>query len=229
MRHKIASADITNYQLIEFIAKTKKPILLSTGAATIEEIGQAVDLIQKFNSDITLMHCVLRYPTQIEFAALDRITILRQQFPTLSIGYSDHTAPSDFPLVQLTAWLLGARVIEKHFTLDKNLPGNDHYHAFDPIDLEKFLTLAKQVVVSRNFNEVDYISSQISAREQARRGIYFKRNIQAGSKVTNEDLISLRPVGQVPSNLFFEIVGSKLNKDVSAYSQPTPDTLQSQC
>jgi sialic acid synthase SpsE len=219
-RHKIASADITNYQLIEAISGKGKPILLSTGAASFEEIDEAVKLIQKKTSDVTLLHCVLRYPTENSSAALDRILELRLRYPDLKVGYSDHTVPTQFPLIQMTAWLLGANVIEKHFTLDKGLPGNDHYHAFDATDLRNFLDQVAIIRESRFFNEQIFIDSQQSAREQARRGLYFSRDLEAGEVVRNEDLISLRPVGSFPSEHLHKVVGAKLKHGVTGFEQP---------
>jgi N-acetylneuraminate synthase len=220
-RHKIASADITNYQLIDAISRKGKPILLSTGAATFGEIDEAVKLISKRTKDLTLLHCVLRYPTENASAALDRIVKLRLRYPGLRVGYSDHTVPTQFPRIQLTAWLLGASVIEKHFTLDKQLPGNDHYHAFDPSDLSNFVNQVSMIRESREFDEEVFIENQQSAREQARRGLYFSRNLKAGEIVKSEDLISLRPVGSFPSEDLFQVVGAKLKKGVLAFEQPS--------
>ncbi len=220
-RHKIASADITNFQLIEAISKAGKPVLLSTGAASIEEITVAVNFISRYNScDLTLLHCVLRYPTERNLAALDRIKLLREKFPKLRVGYSDHTVPTSDYLIQISAWLLGATVIEKHFTLDKNLSGNDHYHAFDPNDVESFLDKIELVQSMRKFNENSFLKVQESARTEARRGLYFKRNLAIGEIIKADDVISLRPVGSCPSEMYFSYLGRTLKVTKSIGSQP---------
>ena len=154
---KVASADITNFPFLEKIAATKKPILLSTGAATIGEIDEALDVIKKVNNKakVILLHCILSYPTKYQDANLKRITHLKKIFPEYEIGYSDHTLPDESMLTVSTAVLLGANVIEKHFTLDKSLPGNDHYHAMDFEDLKRFrknLTLLNQILSKNEKN-----------------------------------------------------------------------------
>ena len=117
------------------MARKNKPILLSTGASTLEEIQKAVETIRELNDkELILMHCVLEYPTPKEHANLYRIRTLKQEFPNLEIGYSDHTKPELGFDVLMSAYLMGAHIIEKHFTLDKLLPGNDHYHAMDVDD-----------------------------------------------------------------------------------------------
>jgi sialic acid synthase SpsE len=137
--YKVASADITNFPLIDLIARKKKPIILSTGASNISEIQDAIAVIQKNGNDqIALLHCILNYPTKNEDANLLMIQGLKKSFPKYTIGYSDHTLPLNNMLSLTTAYILGARIIEKHFTYDKSLPGNDHYHAMDLNDLKIF-------------------------------------------------------------------------------------------
>ncbi|WP_346961699.1 N-acetylneuraminate synthase family protein [Clostridium sp.] len=137
--YKISSSDLTNLPFIEHMAKKQKPIFLSTGAATIGEIESAVNCILKTgNKDIAIMHCVLDYPTANENANLNMIKHLQEVFPGYLLGYSDHTKPDESMLILTTAYENGAVIIEKHFTLDKKLKGNDHYHAMDTEDLRKF-------------------------------------------------------------------------------------------
>ena len=132
---KIASADITNIPLLEKIAKTKKPVLLSTGASSISEIKNAVKIIQKGTNKIVIMHCILSYPTADENASLKMILDLKNKFPKFIIGYSDHTVPDKNMLNATAAYTMGAKVIEKHFTHNKKLKGNDHYHSMNVKDL----------------------------------------------------------------------------------------------
>ena len=125
---KISSSDITNKPFIRILCDFRKPILLSTGAAHLHEIVEAVEWIEEKGNKLALLHCVLNYPTADENAALGMIPALKRHFPQHVIGYSDHTLPQDMHILE-TATLLGARVLEKHFSHDKTLPGNDHYHA----------------------------------------------------------------------------------------------------
>ncbi len=132
---KIASADLTNLPFIRHICSFGTPILLSTGASELWEIAEAVDTIGRCGNPLALMHCVLNYPTDRHSANLGMIVDMRRRFPEVRIGYSDHTVPDPEMSVLTTAVLLGASILEKHFTHDKTLPGNDHYHAMDEADL----------------------------------------------------------------------------------------------
>ena len=134
---KISSSDLTNRPFIEFMCDFKKPIIMSTGAASLAEIAEAVSWIEAKGNPLALLHCVLNYPTMDENAALGMIPALVRHFPQHVIGYSDHTLPNDMKVLEV-ATLLGAQILEKHFSHDKTLPGNDHYHAMDYKDLQLF-------------------------------------------------------------------------------------------
>ncbi|MDY7029045.1 MAG: N-acetylneuraminate synthase family protein, partial [Spirochaetota bacterium] len=143
---KIASADITNLPLLKKIGSTGKPVLISTGASNTDEIDAAVDILRNAGTeDIVLMHCVLNYPTKDGDAHLKMIAGLKDRYPGHMIGYSDHTVPDADMTCLTTAWLIGAKVIEKHFTFDKTLPGNDHYHAMDADDMKILLKKINQI------------------------------------------------------------------------------------
>ena len=131
---KISSSDITNKPFIEYISGFGKPVILSTGAANLDEIADAIGWIEWNDVSVALLHCVLNYPTTEANANLSMISGLKDVYPDNVVGYSDHTEPSDLKILEI-ATLLGAEIIEKHFTHDKTLPGNDHYHAMDLDDL----------------------------------------------------------------------------------------------
>ena len=135
--YKISSSDLTNKPFIQHICQFNKPIILSTGASHHHEIIEAVSWINEYKNPLALLHCVLNYPTPDENANLGMISSLVDAFPKNIIGYSDHTLPKDMRSCEI-ATLLGAKIIEKHFTHDKTLPGNDHYHAMDKEDLKIF-------------------------------------------------------------------------------------------
>lgn len=192
--HKIASADITNFALLRKMGGFGKPVLLSTGASSKDEIRQAIIILEERGAaDITLLHCVLSYPTKINKANLIRIHSLKKDFPGFSIGYSDHTK---FDLdVLKTSWLLGAEVIEKHFTLDKSLKGNDHYHAFDPEDLKVVKKEFQKLVTILGNTDTYYGNDEEIARRNARRGVYLNRDVFQGELMTYNDVCFLRPLG----------------------------------
>jgi len=192
-RHKIASADITNIELLEAVGASKKPVLLSTGASNITEINQAVSILQKAGaSGITLLHCVLNYPTAIEQAKLWKIKALRSKYPALKVGYSDHTRYC--PEILTTAWILGAVVIEKHFTLNRSLKGNDHYHAAEPSDIAALLSIFNRISAGIGREETNWHGpAEDKARRYARRGVYLVKDIIAGNPIKGEDVAFLRP------------------------------------
>jgi sialic acid synthase SpsE len=213
---KIASADITNIPLIEHIARKKKPIFLSTGAATSEEIKEAVSAIEgEGNTEIAIMHCVLNYPTQYQHANLLAIQHLRSMFSEYIIGYSDHTLPDAQMLVLTTAYSLGARVIEKHFTLNKSLPGNDHYHAMDPQDLRIVVNNLRFVRGTLGKGEKD-IQNELAARTHARRSIVARVDIAKGTRVTEDSVICKRPGTGISPRFLSSVIGRTTKTDIKA-------------
>ena len=145
--YKISSSDLNNLGFIEYIAQKNKLILLSVGASDEKEIDRAVSVIKSHNDrKPVLLHCVLEYPTPVDHAHINRIKALQSKYADLEIGYSDHTKPEREFQALCAAYCVGARVVEKHFTLDKNLKGNDHYHAMDPNDVRAIL---------KRFDELD--------------------------------------------------------------------------
>ena len=170
--YKISSSDLSNIPFIEYQAKKNKPILLSVGASDLDEIKEAVAAIRNYNNKkIVLLHCVLEYPTPYEHANLNKIVSLKKEFKDLVIGYSDHTKPDECVDVIKTAYNLGALVIEKHFTLDKTLKGNDHYHAMDTNDARKIILGIDFIDKIRGSYEVKCLKSENISRENARRSI----------------------------------------------------------
>jgi sialic acid synthase SpsE len=207
---KIASADITNLPLLRRVAALGKPVLLSTGASTLAEIDMAVAELKAAGcASLALLHCVLNYPTPYELAHLNMIHGLARAFPQYLIGYSDHTPPDPSMLILTAAYLKGARVIEKHFTFDKSLPGNDHYHAMDVTDLKRFkenLALLKQAEGS---DHKAPLPEEAPARRNARRSIVLKRALPKGTIITEEVLICLRPAFGISPIHWDEIIGKE--------------------
>ena len=208
---KISSSDITNYPLIEKIAATKKPIILSTGASTMKEIDAAFNLIKKKNKNISLLHCILNYPTKRHNANLNMIECLKNF--NVPIGISDHTLAKDSHDILVYAYLKGVKIIEKHFTNDKSKPGNDHFHSFNKQDLiiyNKKIDDLNKVLGSK---KKSFLKSEIISRKNARRGLFYNKNLKKGHKIRSVDLIALRPnIGISPEN-YKKILGKKLKFD----------------
>lgn len=213
--YKISSSDLTNIPFIKYIASKNKPILLSTGASTLAEIKQAVDAIEEVSTvDIAIMHCVLSYPTSYEDANLLMIKDLEEYFPDYEIGYSDHTKPDENMAVLTTAYNYGATILEKHFTLDKTLQGNDHYHAMDPQDVAKFRDNVRFLAQINGMKNKQPLICESSARKEARRSIVASRDIKKGEEISDEDLTFKRPgTGIYPSRID-EVIGKVAKEDI---------------
>ena len=143
--YKISSSDLTNIPFIEYMCKKGKPVILSVGASHEDEIDRAVSLIRSYGNKLVLMHCVLEYPTPYEHANLGRILALQKKYNDCVIGYSDHTKPEKTYDIQKTAFLLGAKMIEKHFTLDKEMDGPDHKASLNPEELKQMVVAIRHI------------------------------------------------------------------------------------
>lgn len=212
--YKISSSDITNLPFIEYLCSFGKPIILSTGAAYLHEICEAVEWIEARGNKLALLHCVLNYPTADENAALGMIPALQRIFPQHLIGYSDHTLPHDMQILE-TATLLGARILEKHFSHDKTLPGNDHYHAMDKTDLRRFYDRIRKVLASIGPLEVRALPDEEPARKHARRSLVTARNIAKGESISGADLTWKRPAHGISPRHFPEVIGMKARRDLA--------------
>jgi sialic acid synthase SpsE len=213
--YKISSSDITNRPFIEHIANLKKPIILSTGASTLAEIEEAVSWIETCgNSQIALLHCILNYPTENMNANLGMITGLQKKFPNYIVGYSDHTLPNEMKVCEIAA-LLGSQIIEKHFTHDKTLPGNDHYHAMDKHDLIAFRHVLDRNTEIIGMSEVTSLESENISRNNARRSLVAAKSMKAGHKITLEDLTFKRPASGVSPKFIYEVIGKEIIGNVA--------------
>lgn len=196
---KIASGDITNVPLLRRVGRTGKPVLLSTGASTIDEIGEALDILDGAGAGVVaVLQCTLAYPTPTEFAAVGALHELAAAFPGRPLGYSDHTVPPDSFAVIAAAYALGARVIETHFTLDRTRPGNDHYHALDPADLARLVRELDRLRIVIGPPRKHVLEVEQAARVGARRSVVSRVQIQRGTPLSQELLDVKRPGGGVP-------------------------------
>ena len=217
-QYKIASADITNYKLLRHIASKGKPMLISTGAASFSEVHAAVQIVRDIsNIKISLLHCVLNYPTPPENASLNRISKLIEEFPGIEIGYSDHTKPIDSVQALQIALDLGATIFEKHYTWNEDGFGNDHYHSFNESKAREVISILNKSQILRKFTEEKFLKEQDLARKFARRGLYASRDLSAGDELVDADLIPLRPpigVEGFSGDEIDVVLGSKLVTDI---------------
>lgn len=211
---KISSSDITNKPFIEYICSFGKPVILSTGASGLEEVQDAVNWIKPFNVPLALLHCVLNYPTPDKNANLGMILGLKEAFPDNIIGYSDHTLPKDMKVCEM-ATMLGSVIIEKHFTHDKTLPGNDHYHAMDKEDLKIFNANMNVTFEILGGFKIEALADEDKAREHARRSLVAKRNIPKGKVIEKEDLTFKRPAHGISPKYIDDVVGKVAKVDIA--------------
>jgi sialic acid synthase SpsE len=213
---KIASADITNYPLLKKIAQKKKITFLSTGASNLKEIEEAITVLKKNGSPlIVLLHCILNYPTKDSLANLKMISCLSSKFKNYIIGYSDHTLPNKNMDSLTTAYLLGAKVLEKHFTINKKKVGNDHYHSMDYLDLLKLNNKIKFLNTLIGNSKIKRpIKEEEKSRKHARRSIVVQKFIKKEEKITEEKITSKRPgTGISPMN-WLKVIGRKTSKNL---------------
>ena len=202
---KISSSDITNLPFISYICKFGKPIILSTGASTVWEIQQAVEVINEFGNPLSLLHCILNYPTLDENANLGMILDQKIKFPEAVAGYSDHTLPRNMEMLKI-ATLLGAVILEKHFTFDKSLPGNDHYHAMDKEDLKYFFKDMDRIfMLIGNFKKKP-LPSEEKAIHNARRSLVVKRKIMSGETINYDHLTYKRPASGISPRYINDVI-----------------------
>lgn len=213
--YKISSSDLSNIPFVKHIGSKGKPVYMSVGAAFLSEVDEAVRALKEVGcKDIVIFHCVLSYPTDPKDANLEIIETLKKDFPDVRVGFSDHVAPDDTMMTLATAYMLGAEVIEKHFTLDKTLPGNDHYHAGDPNDFKKAIKNFVWIDTVLGSKEKTVLDCEIVPRREARRSLVLTRNMKAGEVIKAEDLMPKRP-GTGISPKFTEIViGRKVLMDL---------------
>ncbi len=159
------------------------------------------------------MHCVLNYPTKNKNANISTIREIAKKFPDCLTGYSDHTLPENMDTC-LYAWILGAKLIEKHFTHDKTLKGNDHYHAMDKSDLKLFWKKVKQAQSLLGQEKITSIPSEESARRNARRSLVALKSIPRGKKIANSDLTWKRPAHGISPSEIKNVIGKKAKIDI---------------
>jgi pseudaminic acid synthase len=207
--YKIASFEITDYELIRYTASKMRPIIISTGIATIDEIQDAVDICRSVgNNDIVLLKCTSSYPAPLEEGNLKTIPNLAQTFGVIS-GFSDHTLGSVAPIVAVT---LGAKVIEKHFILDKSIGGADAEFSMDKNEFADMIKAIRDT--EKLLGKIDYsMSNKKSKNRRFSRSLYVVKDIKKGEIFTQENIRSVRPgYGMHPKHLN-EILGKSAQKD----------------
>lgn len=207
---KIPSGEVTNYPYLVEIAKTGKPVVMSTGMCELQEIDEAIGVLKNNGtSDITLLHCNTQYPTPYEDVNLRAMETLRNRYK-VKVGYSDHTKGIEVPIAAVA---LGAEVIEKHFTLDKNLPGPDHKASLEPKELAAMVSSIRNIEEALGSPNKTVSDSERENIAIARKSIVAAKNIKKGEVLTIDNLTTKRPGTGISPMRWNEVLGSKAIRD----------------
>lgn len=210
---KIGSGEITWLEMIEYTAKKGIPIMLATGDATMSEIDEAVRTIEKTgNKDLVLMQCITNYPSKIDSANVNVLKTYQSAFGCLT-GYSDH---SPGHVVALASTVIGGRVIEKHFTLNKKDKGPDHPHSMEPDEFKFMVDSIREVERAMGSSRKEVVAEEGETVFVQRRCLYAKNDLVAGQKITAEDITVLRPALGIPPKFKNTIIGKSVNKNIPA-------------
>lgn len=194
-QYKVSSGDLTNKPLLQYIAKTGKKILLSTGMSTLSEVEEAVGWIREVNNeDIVLFHCTSNYPAAYESVNMNALLTLKQVFP-FPVGYSDHTAGIEIAMMAVS---MGATVIEKHVTLSKEMEGPDHKASIEPHELANMVRSIRHIEKAFGTSEKQPTTSELSTRDIARKSLVFAKDMKKGQTLEIADLMCKRPGTGIP-------------------------------
>lgn len=207
---KIPSGEITNVPYLEEIATYKKKIILSTGMSSLEEIGFALNILRENGAnDISVLHCNTEYPTPFEDVNLKAMITIRDVFD-VEVGYSDHTVGIEIPIAAVA---MGAKIIEKHFTIDKNMEGPDHKASLEPLELKNMVSAIRNIEKSMGDGVKKPSPSELKNKDIARKSIVAIKAIKCGERFTKENLGVKRPGYGISPIKWKEIIGTIANKD----------------
>ena len=207
---KIPSGEITNYPYLVAIAKLHEPVILSTGMSTLEEVESAVSVLKENGAgELTLLHCTTQYPTPYEDVNLRAMLTLKEKFG-VEVGYSDHTPGIEVPVAAVA---MGASVIEKHFTLDKNMEGPDHKASLEPAELLAMVESIRHIEIALGNGVKQPVPMEIENQKVVRKSIVAARDIKAGEVFTEENITTKRPGTGINPMKWNEVLGTKAMRD----------------
>lgn len=187
---KVASRDLTNLPLLHALAETKIPMIISTGMGGQKEIDEALKVITKYNNDISILHCVSQYPTEYDKVNLKTIPFLKSMYPEYEIGYSDHTIGISTPLAAIA---LGAKIIEKHITIDRGMKGTDQAGSLGIDGIYRMIRDIRNLDLSMGVEDIFIEESVKKAREKLERSIATNKSLEKGHVITENDIHLLSP------------------------------------
>ena len=212
--YKVPSGEITNLPYLRHIGRMGKPVILSTGMATLKEVEDAINVLRESGTpkgEITVLHCNTSYPTPMEDVNLKGMLTIRDELE-VKVGYSDHTLGIEIPIASVA---MGASVIEKHFTLDRGMEGPDHKASLDPCELKAMVNAIRNIENALGDGVKRPSSSEMKNKSVARKSIVAARDILEGEILTKEDLVAKRPGTGISPMKWDEIIGTIAQRDFS--------------
>lgn len=221
---KIPSGEIINHPFLKEVAKKNKDTILSTGMSNLSEIEEAINIFEeeeKFNKEVLILHCTTNYPTPYNEVNLNAMLTIKSAFKR-SVGYSDHTLGIEVPIA---ATALGAKIIEKHFTLDKNMKGPDHKASLEPIELRKMIKSIRNIEYSLGNGIKKANESELRIMNEVRKSLVINRSMKKGEKIQESDLSTKRPSKGISPKYFDLVVGRELKENIVAETLLTWDLI----
>ena len=211
---KIGSGDLDNHPLLEHVAAFEKPMIVSTGMGTMEEIHEAYDVITSVDSgaEIVFLHCTSAYPCAISDVHLRAMQTIDDELPT-PVGYSDHTTLPETPALAVAA---GACAVEKHFTIDRSLSGPDHNASLEPDKLQQAISLVETAAEALGGDEKTPTATENELRNKSRKGLHAATDIPAGTQITEEHIEILRPATGLSPRQYNVVAGARAATDIAS-------------
>jgi sialic acid synthase len=220
---KMASADLTNTPLLNYAAKVGKPLIISTGGADLDDVRRACDVVLSVNPNIAILQCTAIYPAAPTELNLSVIRQFREEFPGVVIGYSGHDTG---PELSFIAYALGARVIEKHFTLDRTRPGSDHHFSLEPDDFAALVAGLRQTREAMGDGEKRALPAESAALRKMGKKLVAARDLPAGHRLTEQDIAIKSPGDGMRPYLLSQVAGRTLNEPLAADADISWDSLR---
>ena len=208
--YKLGSGELNNFELIDYVQKTNKPMILSTGMATLDEIKETYDFIEN-KENLIILHCITGYPTSFEEANLNFIKTLQSEFD-VPIGFSDHSPGIELPIAAVA---LGACVVEKHFTLDKTLEGPDHKASLNPVEFKAMVDAIRNVEIAMGDGVRKFSENELEIKKIARKSIILNEDVSKGMRIEKKMLAIKRPGTGIAPKYLNQVIGRKVNQDLN--------------
>lgn len=220
---KIGSGELTNYQILDKVASTNKPLIVSTGMSNYDTVTDAYEFLTERTDEFTLLYCVSSYPADLDDFNLDMISKMEQDFG-VPIGLSDHSTGIKAAVLAMAH---GADIIEKHFTIDRRLPGPDQAVSIEPSELERLVEYAEIYERTRGIEEY-VLESETDVKEWARHSVVSTQDIEQGDKISADDVTTKRPATGIPAERFHDVIGKLAARDISKNEVLDDNDIESQ-